>query len=184
MLEIIFVGRGGQGAKTAAQFIAEAALVSGKQVQAFPEYGPERTGAPVKSFVRISDKPITTHAPVAKPDIALVIDPTLIGHVDFSSNMDKNGIIIVNSPKSSDKVKEDLNFAGAVHTVDATKISIELVGKNLPNTPILGALIKIKEVVKMDDLIQQVKSKFLHKIGEEKTNANIEAIKKAYNQVK
>jgi len=184
MLEIVFLGRGGQGAKTAAQFIAEAAMESGKHVQAFPEYGPERMGAPVKSFVRISDKPITTHAPVAKPDIALVIDPTLIGNVEFSGSMGKNGIIIVNSPKDSSTIRKDLNFAGKVHTVDATKISIELIGKNLPNTPILGALIKIIEVVKMDDLVQQVKNKFLNKIGEEKTNANIEAIKQAYKQVK
>jgi len=184
MFEIILVGRGGQGAKTAAQFIAEAALESGKNVQAFPEYGPERTGAPVKSFVRISNEPIKTHAPVVKPNIALVIDPTLIGQVDITGGMDSKGILVVNSPKPAKTIKDETKFPGSVYTVDATKISINLIGANLPNTPILGALVKLTSVIEMESLVEQVKRKFIKKIGEEKTNANIEAIKKAYSEVK
>ncbi|MCK5023910.1 MAG: 2-oxoacid:acceptor oxidoreductase family protein [Candidatus Aenigmarchaeota archaeon] len=184
IIELRIHGRGGQGAKTAGQIIAEAALDNGKHIQAFPEYGPERTGAPMKTYVRISNSEIKTYSPVINPDIVMVIDPTLIGQIDVTSGMTDNDVLIVNTTRSSDKIKEKTGFNGKIYTVDATEISINHLGKNLPNTPMIGALIKVTGVVEMDFLIERVKNTFLDKIGEEKTNANIASIKQAYEEVK
>ncbi|NOX71563.1 MAG: pyruvate synthase [Candidatus Micrarchaeota archaeon] len=182
--EIRIHGRGGQGAKTAAQFIVETAIKDGKFIQAFPEYGPERTGAPMKTYARISDSVIKTHEPVAEPDIVMVIDPTLLDVVDVTEGMKKDSILIVNTTDEPEKVKERTGFSGKVYTVDATGVSIDLIGKNMPNTPILGALAKVCKHVTLEGLSENVRHKFLSKIGEEKTNANIEAMKRAYNEVK
>ena len=146
ILEIRIHGRGGQGAKTASQFIAEAALGEGKMIQAFPEYGPERAGAPMKAYARISDKAITTYAPVVNPDIVMVIDPTLLKSVDVTEGLGDEGVLIVNTPKSSEELKKETGFKGKVYTVDATKISIDSVGRNLPNTPMLKTNATIKGV--------------------------------------
>jgi len=183
VFEIRIHGRGGQGGKTAAQFIAEAAMKDGKQIQAFPEYGPERTGAPVNSYVRIADKKIRLYRPIKHPDVVLVIDSTLSEVIDVTEGIEKKGILIVNSNKSPEEMKKELNYNGEVHTVDATKIAIDTVGANRPNTPILGALVKITNIVPLKAVEERVKTRFLEKIGEEKTNANIEAIRKAYNEV-
>lgn len=184
IFEVRIHGRGGQGAKTASQFIAEAALDQGKHIQAFPEYGPERSGAPVKAFVRISDKPIHTYAPVISPDVVIVIDSTLIGPIDVAEGLDKDGTLLVNSDETPDEIKKITGFNGKVYTVDATKISFDTVGRNLPNTPMLGAFIKITEKISLDSVIDKVKHKFLKKIGEEKTNKTIEAVKLAFDEVK
>jgi pyruvate ferredoxin oxidoreductase gamma subunit len=184
MIEIRIHGRGGQGAKSAAQLVVEAALDQGKQVQAFPEYGPERTGAPMKTYARISDKPIATYEPVLEPDIVLVIDPTLIGQVDVCSGMTAKGILIVNTAESPADIKKKTGLRGKVYTVDATGISIKLLGRNIPNTPMLGAMIKVAGVIDMKYLARKVEGMFLRKIGAEKTQANIDAIKKAYEEVK
>ena len=181
--EIRLHGRGGQGAKTASQFIAQAALTKGKNIQAFPEYGPERTGAPMKAFVRISDKIIHSFAPVVNPDVVLVIDPTLLEKIKVAEGLTDKGILIVNTPNDSNWVKEKTGFNGACYTLDATKISLETVGKNFPNTPMLGALIKITNCVTMEATEEVIKEKFLHKIGEQKTQATIEAIQKAHDSV-
>jgi pyruvate ferredoxin oxidoreductase gamma subunit len=185
MVEIRWHGRGGQGAKTASQFLAEAALDAGKHIQAFPEYGPERAGAPIRSYTRIDDKPIRLHSPIANPQTVVVIDPTLFDSIDVTEGLGDNGVLIVNSHNSPEEIRKKTKFKkGKVATVDATKISLETLGVPMPNTPMLGALLKIKEVVTMDALINQVKHKFLKKIGEEKTNANIAGIKRAYEEVK
>ncbi len=184
MIEIRIHGRGGQGAKTASQFIVESAITDGKQIQAFPEYGPERSGAPMKTYARISDNVIKTHEAVTEPDIVMVIDPTLLDVVDVTEGMNEFGILIVNSTETPEAIKQKTNCPGKVYTVDATGISIDLLGRNMPNTPILGALAKVCEEVKLDVLTKSVKDKFLNKIGEEKTNANIEAMKKAYDELK
>jgi pyruvate ferredoxin oxidoreductase gamma subunit len=184
VIEIRVHGRGGQGAKTAGQLIAEAALDKGKYVQTFPEYGPERKGAPMKTYVRISNEPIKTCAPVTKPNIVIVIDPTLIGYVDVTSGIDKDGTLIVNSNKDPEHIREETGFKGQINTVDATGISIKHLGIDIPNTPMLGALIKITRIIEIEVLITKVKQMFLAKIGEEKTNANISAIKEAYEKVK
>jgi len=185
MIEIRWHGRGGQGAKTASQFLGEAALDTGKYIQSFPEYGPERAGAPMKAFNRISEKVITIHSSVTSPDIVVVIDPTLVGAIDVTEGMDDNGILLVNTDKSPEDIRKATNFKkGKVGTVDATKIALETLKLPMPNMPMLGALLKANSLVTIDQLSERVKGKFLKKIGEQKTNANLEGIKRAYNEVK
>ncbi len=184
MLEIRWHGRGGQGAKTAAQFLAEAAIFAGKYIQAFPEYGPERAGAPIKAFTRIDDKPIRVHCGVTNPKIVVVIDPTLITK-DVLDGLDKDGLLVVNTTESPEQIKKLLGITTIkVGTVDATKISLDTLKIPMPNTPMLGALVKITPVVPLDKIKDQIRRKFLKKIGEEKTNANIEAIDRAYKEVR
>ncbi len=184
MIEIRIHGRGGQGAKTASQFIAEAALEKGKHIQSFPEYGPERAGAPMMAYNRISDKAITVYAPVVNPDVVMVIDPTLLGCIEVTEGLTKDGILIVNTPKSADEVKKEVGFKGKIYTVDATKISIDTVGRNLPNTPMLGALVKVTKIIPIDSIKKCIEDKFLEKLGEEKTNATIRGVELAYKAVK
>ena len=184
IFEIRIHGRGGQGAKTAAQFVAEAAIGKGKHIQSFPEYGPERAGAPMKAFARISDNVIYTTAPVVNPDVVLVIDPTLLDSVNVADGLTKEGILIVNTPHGPDWVKEKTKFNGKCMAVDATKISLEAVGKNLPNTPMLGALVKATNCIELDAISDSINKKFLKKLGEQKTKATIDAVKKAFDEVK
>lgn len=185
MIEIRWHGRGGQGAKTASQFLGEAALDTGKHIQSFPEYGPERAGAPMKAFNRISEKPIFMHSSVTNPEIVVVIDPTLVGAIDVTEGLGDDGILLVNTDTSPDKIRKDTGFKkGKVCTVDATKIALDTLGLPMPNMPMLGALLKVNSLVTIDQLSERVKAKFLKKIGEDKTNANIEGIKRAYNEAK
>ena len=184
MLEIRWHGRGGQGAKTAAQFLAEAAIDAGKFIQAFPEYGPERAGAPIKAYTRIADKPIKVHCGVTSPQIVLVIDPTLVTK-QVLDGLAEDGILVVNTQDAPEQLKKELGITSAkVATVDATKISLDTLGIPMPNTPMLGALVKVTPIVPLEKIKEQIKSKFLKKLGEEKTNANIAAVDKAYKEVK
>jgi pyruvate ferredoxin oxidoreductase gamma subunit len=185
MIEIIWHGRGGQGAKTASQFLGEATLDTGKYIQAFPEYGPERAGAPIRAFNRISEEPVYIHSSITNPTVVVVIDATLLGAVDVTEGLGDNGILLVNTEKSPEEVRKLTNFKkGKVGTVDATKISLETLKLPMPNMPMLGALLKVNSIVSIDELSERVKAKFLKKIGEEKTNANIDGIKRAYNEVR
>lgn len=184
MIEIRWHGRGGQGAKTAAQFLAEAALDTGKYIQAFPEYGPERAGAPLMTYNRISAQPINLHCGVTNPEYVVVIDPTLLSPAVVEGLSDK-GMLLVNTSESVDSVRQKTGFKeGKVATVDATKISLDTLGRPMPNMPMLGALLKIAPLVELDALYEKIKAKFLKKIGEEKTKANITGIKRAYEEVK
>jgi pyruvate ferredoxin oxidoreductase gamma subunit len=182
--EIRIHGRGGQGAKTASQLIVEAAMDLGKQIQAFPEFGPERTGAPMVTYSRISDGPIKTYEPVTRPDIVIVIDPTLIDQVDVTAGMGKEGFLLVNTTRSPEEIRKQTGFRGKIFTADATGISIKLLGRNLPNTPMLGVLVRSTGVISMVSLVRKVEKMFLNKIGSEKTSANVQAIKEAYGQVR
>ncbi len=185
LLEIRWHGRGGQGAKTAAQFLAEAALDLGKSIQAFPEYGPERAGAPIRTYTRISDKEINIHSPITNPEIVAVIDPTLLETVDVTEGLENDGTLIVNTPEDPASIRGKLNFKkGKVAVCDATKISLETLGIPIPNTPMLGALLRVNPIVPLEALEKEVRKKFLKKIGEEKTEANIKAIKRAFEEVK
>ena len=184
IFEIRIHGRGGQGAKTASQFIAEAALEEGKHIQAFPEYGPERAGAPMKAYTRISDKHISTYAPVVHPDVVLVIDHTLLSSIDVTEGLAAQGVLIVNTPKSPEEIKKQLGFEGKTYTVDATKIAIETVGKNLPNTPMIGAFIKVTNVVSMKAIKNLIKNKFLESLGKERTDSTIKGVELAYEAVR
>jgi pyruvate ferredoxin oxidoreductase gamma subunit len=184
LTEIRWHGRGGQGAKTAAQFLAEAALDSGKFIQAFPEYGPERAGAPMRAYTRISDKAINIHSGVANPEAVVVIDSTLLTP-DVLEGLSDNGVLVVNSPESPSEIRKRLGYqSGKLAAVDATKIALETVKIPMPNTPMLGAFLKVMPVVSLEALEGKIKDKFLKKLGEEKTKANLEAIKRAYDEVK
>lgn len=185
LLEIRWHGRGGQGAKTASQFLAEAALELGKSIQAFPEYGPERAGAPIRTFTRISDKRIDIHSSVTNPDIVVVIDPTLLEAIDACEGLGDGGILVVNTHETTDAVRKKTGFnKGKVAVCDATKISLETLGISMPNTPMMGALLKVNPVVPIEILENMVRHKFIKKIGQEKTDANIKAIKRAYKETK
>jgi len=185
MIEITWHGRGGQGAKTASQFLAEAALELGKHIQAFPEYGPERAGAPMRAYTRISDEPIYVHSSITAADIVIVIDPTLLGVVDVTEGLKQDGVLLVNTDRSIQDVRHKANFTkGKVGVVDATRIALETLKLPMPNMPMLGAFIKVNPIVSLDGIIDIVKKKFQKKLGEEKTLANIEGIKRAYNELR
>ncbi len=185
MIEVRWHGRGGQGAKTASQFLGEAALDTGKYIQSFPEYGPERAGAPMRAFNRISEEVITIHSSVTSPDIVVVIDSTLVGTADVTEGLGEKGTLIVNTDNPPEEIRKETSFTkGKVATVDATKIALETLKLPMPNMPMLGALLKVNSLVSIDELSERVKAKFLKKIGEQKTNANLEGIKRAYNEVK
>lgn len=188
LLEIRWHGRGGQGAKTAALLFADAALASGKYIQAFPEYGPERMGAPVAAFNRISSKPILLHSGVINPDVVIVLDPTLMDSVDVTEGLPSDGVIIVNTNKSPADIRKELNVAGAVkvYTVDASAISKETIGREIPNTPMLGAFIKATGVLDFKEMIEDTRHKLEKKFKSkpEVIEGNVKAIERAYNEVK
>ncbi|HAW50493.1 TPA: pyruvate synthase [bacterium] len=184
MIEIRWHGRGGQGAKTAALIFAETALESGKYIQAFPEYGPERMGAPVCAFNRLSDKPINIHCGVKSPNIVVVLDPTLVDTADVTSGMPDDGILLVNTESMPpDFRKEKKIEKGKIFTVDASKIAIETIGRDIPNTPMLSALARVSGLIDQERLISYTEKK-LGKKKQDLIKGNIEAIKRAYNEVK
>jgi pyruvate ferredoxin oxidoreductase gamma subunit len=183
--EIRFHGRGGQGAKTAAAIIADAALHKGKYIQSFPEYGAERKGAPVRAFTRISDRPIRIHSGVVNPDLVVVVDPTLLGSIPVIDGLDpETGILLVNTPKSADEIEKKVNFSGKTYTVDATKISMAAFGRNIPNTPMLGAIEKITNIVGLEEMKHELEKKLKAKIGDKMFQANIKALQDAYDGTK
>jgi pyruvate ferredoxin oxidoreductase gamma subunit len=182
--EIRFHGRGGQGAKTASTILAEAAILGGKHVQAFPDYGPERTGAPIRAYTRISDKPIRVHCNVQNPDLVAVIDPTLVEIANVTEGLNPNGILIINTSRSPAELKAETKFPGKIFTVDATQISVDTLGMNKPNTPILGAIVKATGIVPLEVLKKEVEGTFLKKLGPEKTQKNLESVERAYNEVR
>lgn len=185
LIEVRIHGRGGQGAKTASELLVETALGKGKYIQSFPEYGPERAGAPMRAFARISDQPIHIHSGITNPSIVAVIDPTLLDSIDVTEGLNEDGILLVNTDLSPKEIRKKTNFnKGKVCTVDATKIALETIGLPLPNTSILGALIKITGLIKLEDMEGKIKEKFLKKIGEKKTQGNIDSVKRAYNEVR
>ncbi len=183
IFEIIFHARGGQGAKTAAELLAQAALREGKFVQAFPDFGPERTGAPIRTYVRISDDPILTHEPIIDPDAVVVMDETLLGITDVSKNLDEQENMIVNSTKDRETISQKTGYIGNIFPIDASGLSLEIIGEPRPNTAILGKLVKINEIVKLESLIEVFREKYISKIGSDRTEKNILAIEKAYDSI-
>ena len=185
LIEIRWHGRGGQGAKTAATFLAAAAIKEGKYSQGFPEYGPERMGAPMKGFTRISDVPIKLHCAVYTPDVVVVLDPTLLDVVDVKGGLKEDGIIVVNSPKEPSEIRAKLKLEGRkLYTVDATRISLDELGKAIPNTPMIGALTKVTHILAMDIVLKDIREKFALKFPEKIVEGNIRAIERAYEEVK
>lgn len=185
MTEIRWHGRGGQGAVTASKVFADSALAMGKQIQAFPEYGSERQGAPVKAFTRISEQPITIHSQVTNPDIVVVLDPTLLAVVDVTEGLSEEGLVVVNTTDSPGKTRDKLKIKGRkIFTIDATGISLKHLGKAIPNTPMIGALVKASGLLDIDIVAEDFKKKFKGKFREDVIEGNVNAILDAYKEVK
>jgi len=182
--EIRWHGRGGQGAKTIALLFADAAMATGKHVQAFPEYGPERTGAPVKSFNRLSDAPITLHCSVDSPSIVVVIDESLCDTIPVTDGLPSDGYLIINSKEAPSFYADKLNFQGKVFTVDASSIAIDEIGLNKPNTPMFGALVKATGILDFDKMLHDTRKKLEIKFSNkpEVIEGNVNAIKRAYQE--
>ncbi|MDZ7815057.1 MAG: 2-oxoacid:acceptor oxidoreductase family protein [Planctomycetota bacterium] len=186
MKEIVWHGRGGQGAKTAATMLAAMAIHEGKYSQGSPEYGPERQGAPMKGYTRISNDPIRIHSAISKGDIVMVLDASLLSTVDILSTLKEQAILIVNTKKSSDAIREEIGASDeiSIHTVDATGISLDEVGRNLPNTPLLGALVKVAGILSKDTVVKDLREKFGKKFSEKVVEGNVRAVERAYEEVK
>ncbi len=186
MVEIRWHGRGGQGAKTAALLFADAALSVGKYVQAFPEYGPERMGAPVQSFNRIDDKPILMHCPVKSPSVVVVLDPTLMASINVTAGLGQEGTLIINTGLSVAEIKKSVKFDGKIFTVDASKISEETIGRRIPNTPMLAALVKVTGMLDFDSMLEDTQKKLAKKFAHrpEVIEGNIQSMKRAAQEVK
>jgi pyruvate ferredoxin oxidoreductase gamma subunit len=165
-VEIRWHGRGGQGAKTASLLLADAAFNTGKFVQGFPEYGPERMGAPITAYNRISGKRCTIHSNIYEPDYVVVVDSSLLSAVDVTHGLKKEGAVIVNTEKSPEALRPLLRgYEGRVCTIDARKISEETLGSNFPNTPMLGAVIKVSGLIPEEQFLADMKGSFHHKFA-------------------
>ncbi len=188
LTEIRWHGRGGQGAVTASKLLATAALNEGFYIQAFPEYGAERMGAPIRAFNRVSSEPIDLHCQINEPDIVIVLDHTLLKTIDITAGIKKGGIIIINTPEDIDSTNKILKLKkddkNTVYIVDATKISIETMGKVIPNTPMIGALVKVTDFIKLDTLLTAIEKTLSKKIHVDMIEANILAVKRAYKEVR
>ncbi len=184
MIEIRWHGRGGLGAKTAALLFGEALMHTGMYIQAFPEYGPERRGAPVTAYNRIDEKPIRVHFAIEKPTAVCVLDPTLLGTDAVKEGADESTVFIVNSGLDPETVKSKYNLPGKVYTVDASSISEEILGRNLPNTPMLGALIRALNLMDFSNFLEAVEARLRIKYKPEVVEGNLKAIKRAFEEVK
>lgn len=185
-VEIRWHGRGGQGAKTACLLLADVAFSSGKHVQGFPEYGPERMGAPITAYNRISNERCTVHSNIYNPDYVIVVDETLLTSVDVTKGLKDNGAIIINSGKTPDELKPLLKgYSGRVYTIDARRISEETMGRNFPNTPMLAAAVKVSNVVDPEQFIQDMENSFRHKFEARPhvVDGNMNAIRKSLEEV-
>jgi len=177
LLEVRWYGRGGMGAVTSAELVARAAISEGKYAQSFPSFGPERRGAPVIAFLRISDECIRTRTAINEPDVVVVLDPGLLRAVDVTSGLKKNGRIVINSRKSPTELKSEFGYKWPVAAVNATVIARETIGMPITNTAMIGALLRVAEAVKVDSVVEQ-----LHERFGARAKGNIEAMKRAYKE--
>lgn len=187
MIEIRWHGRGGQGAKTASLLLADAAFNTGKYIQGFPEYGPERMGAPITAYNRISNDPITIHSNIYEPDYVVVVDDTLLEVVDVTAGLKEEGAIVINTTKSADYLKSVLKgYKGNVYTIDARKISEEALGRYFPNTPMLAAIVKVSGIMTDEALLEDMKGSFKHKFAKkpEVIDGNMKALELALKEVR
>ena len=185
MLEVRWHGRGGQGAVTASKVLAESAISLGKWIQAFPEYGSERQGAPVKAFTRIADQRIRQHNQVTEPDVVLVLDPTLLDAVDVTEGLNEDGTLIINTQVSPADVRKKMNLKGRkLYTVDATGISLRNLGKAIPNTPMIGAFVGATKLLDPKLVAEDFRKKFGDKFKAEIVEGNVQSILDAAQEVK
>lgn len=186
LIEIRWHGRGGQGAKTASLLLADAAFNTGKYIQGFPEYGPERMGAPITAYNRISTKPITIHSNIYEPDYVVVVDDSLIESVDVTAGLKKTGAIVINSSKDNNYLKEKLKgYEGEVYKIDARKISLETLGKYFPNTPMLAAIVKVSGIMTDEEFLNDMQGSFKHKFAKkpEVIEGNMKALEMALKSI-
>ena len=185
MTEIRWHARAGQGAVTAAKLVAETALSEGKYIQAMPEYGPERMGAPLKAFTRLSDDPIEVSNNIEFPDVVVVLDETLLAVVDVAEGLADDGTLIVNTAESPAAVRARMGCGAAVTvaTIDASAIALETIGRDLPNTPIVGALARVRPVVALESLVAQLEKTFGKKFSRAIIDANLSSVRRAYEEV-
>ncbi len=179
MIEMRFHGRGGQGAVTSAELVARAAIASGKYATAFPSFGPERRGAPVVAFARVGDEPIRVRAKVYNPDVVIVLDPSLLDIANPTDGLRKDGILIVNSSKGPDRIREELSYRGRLAVVDAGRIAREVIGLPITNTTMVGALVKGTGLLEVESLEEP----FRHRFGKIAAR-NIAAMKRAWEETK
>ncbi|MDH5686695.1 MAG: pyruvate ferredoxin oxidoreductase subunit gamma [Candidatus Bathyarchaeota archaeon] len=180
LIEVRWHGRGGQGIVTVSRLLAHAALLDGKHVQAFPEFGPERRGAPVTGYTRISDEPIVIHSHIYNPNIVVIVDPTLLGKIDVTRGLVENGTVVANSDKEPKELKKELAVEKAqVYTVNAARIALDILGRPIYNTAMLGALIKTVPLVSMDSLSKVIQERFPGTVGEK----NVAVVKRAHEEV-
>ena len=185
-IEIRWHGRGGQGAKTAALLLADVAFKTGRNVQGFPEYGPERMGAPITAYNRISEDVIRVHSNIYTPDFVVVVDETLLDSVDVTAGLKTEGAIIINTQKKREDVVDKLRgYKGRVYTVDARKISVETLGKNFPNSPMLAATVAVSRVMEREKFIQEMRASYEHKFAKkpEVIEGNMKALERAFDEV-
>lgn len=183
LTEIRFHGRGGQGAKTAGYILAVAAAEEGWNINAFPEYGAERRGAPIRSFVRISDAPIRVRSGVREPDIVVVLDDTLIETQNVTEGMDETDVLIVNTAQTPDEIRSQLQNPNVkVFVVDATQVAMDTIGRPIPNTPMLGAMLKAAELVPLQALKNAVDTRLGGKLSQAAIESNYAALDRAYEE--
>ena len=186
LIEIRWHGRGGQGAKTASLLLADAAFNTGKYIQGFPEYGPERMGAPITAYNRISNEPITIHSNIYEPDYVVVVDDTLLESVDVTAGLKETGAIVINTTKDNEYLKKVLNkYNGEIYKIDARKISIDALGKYFPNTPMLASIVKISGIMTDEEFLNDMIGSFKHKFAKkpEVIDGNMKALEMALNHV-
>ena len=186
-IEIRWHGRGGQGAKTACLLLADVCFSSGKEVQGFPEYGPERMGAPITAYNRISDKPIRVHSNIYDPDYVVVVDETLIEDIDVTAGLKEDGAIIINTAKSPEEIRPMLRgYKGRVCTIDARKVSLATLGKYFPNSPMLAATLKVTGLMDIDAFLKEMETSYAHKFATkpEVIKGNMDALKMALEEVR
>ncbi len=186
MIEIRWHGRGGQGAKTASLLLADAAFNTGKYIQGFPEYGPERMGAPITAYNRISDTPIRIHSNIYDPDYVVVVDDTLLESVDVTAGLKPTGAIVINTTKDVEYLKKVLHgYSGSIYTIDARKVSMETLGKYFPNTPMLAAIVKVSGIMNEDEFLADMEGSFKHKFAKkpEVIEGNMQALRVALKEV-
>ncbi len=186
MMEIRWHGRGGQGTVTAAKVLADACLSSGRHVQAFPEYGPERAGAPLRAYNRISSKELRMHCPVLNPQVVGVVDATLLDSINVADGATKDAIFVVNTSRDPKEIRAKLKAESGqkVFTIDASKIAMDCIGRSLPNAPMLGAICKVTSLVSLEHLLEDVRKSFGKKFSQKIIDGNIEAAKRGYGEVK
>ena len=186
LIEIRWHGRGGQGAKTASLLLADAAFNTGKYIQGFPEYGPERMGAPITAYNRIGNTPIRIHSNIYEPDYVVVVDDSLLEAVDVTAGLKPDGAIVINTTKNGNELKPLLNgYTGDVYTIYARKISLETLGKYFPNTPMLAAIVKVSGVIEEKDFLADMEGSFKHKFAKkpEVIDGNMKALEMALKEV-